>query len=809
MSTELTSTTPVDTVVLPGPGPVPNPVPEMPVEPPAEAPTEPPAESTGGSSSGEAGVPPGADSPGTGSSSPPGANTPEPTGAEPTGAEPTPPDGWKGQGFRLIRGKPTDPAWVRPTLLVLLIGTGVLYLWGLGASGWANSFYSAAVQAGTKSLRAAFFGSSDSSNFITVDKPPASLWVMEVSARIFGVNAWSILVPQALEGVASVGVVYLTVRRWFTPAAGLLAGAVLALTPVAVLMFRFNNPDALLVLLLTLAVYCTVRAIESASTRWLLLMAVFVGTGFLTKMLQAYEVIPAIGLVYLLAAPTRLWRRIWQLALAAVTLVVASGWWVAVVQLTPAADRPYVGGSQNNSILNLIFGYNGFGRLSGNETGSVVGGGAVARGGSLWGPTGWNRLFQSSMGGQISWLIPAALVFLVAGLVFTIRAPRTDRTRAAFLLWGGTLLVTGLTFSYAQGIIHPYYTVALAPAIGALVGMGTVMMWKRRSSWPARLVLAVALAVTVVWAWYLLDRSPTWYPWLRQLVVVAGAVGAVALLLPPRWLRRWVAVAVAVGLVAVVAGPAAYAVDTAASPESGAIPSAGPAVAGGGFGGGFGGLRFGPAGGTGSRTGRFGGFPPGATGVPGAGAGAGVGAGRFGGLGGGGVGGGGGGAPGAGAGLGPGTRTGGFGGGGRFGGFGGGGGGPGGAAGSLLNGSAPGPALTKALSADAGKYRWVAAISGSNAASGYQLATGDPVMAIGGFNGTDPAPTLAEFQQFVRNGDIHYYLSGSGFGAFGGLTATSGSDDAELIQAWVRSHFTAETIDGVTVYNLTQAAKAS
>ena len=175
----------------------------------------------------------------------------------------------------------------------------MLYLWGLGASGWANSFYSAAVQAGTKSWKAFFFGSSDAANFITVDKPPAALWVMELSARIFGVNSWSILVPQALEGVASVAVLYAAVRRSFRPGAALLAGLVLATTPVAALMFRYNNPDALLVLLLTVAAYATVRALERAGTWWLVLAMAAVGTGFITKMLQAFLVLPAIALVYL------------------------------------------------------------------------------------------------------------------------------------------------------------------------------------------------------------------------------------------------------------------------------------------------------------------------------------------------------------------------------------------------------------------------------------------------------------------------------------------------------------------------------
>jgi 4-amino-4-deoxy-L-arabinose transferase-like glycosyltransferase len=207
-----------------------------------------------------------------------------------------------------------------------LAATALLYLWGLGASGWANAFYSAAVQAGATSWKAFFFGSSDSANFITVDRAPASLWVMALSARVFGVNAWSILVPQALEGVAAVAVLYATVRRWFSPGAGLLAGLVLATTPAAALMFRFDNPDALLVLLLTLSAYATVRALEHASTRWLALAGSLVGFAFLAKMLQAFLVVPAFGLVYLVAAPTPLRRRLWQLCVAAAALVARYMW---------------------------------------------------------------------------------------------------------------------------------------------------------------------------------------------------------------------------------------------------------------------------------------------------------------------------------------------------------------------------------------------------------------------------------------------------------------------------------------------------
>ena len=670
----------------------------------------------------------------------------EPAQTLPAGsAPPTPSRGWPA---RLLRGREQDPAWVRPSLLGLLLATALLYLWGLGASGWANAFYSAAVQAGSVSWKAFFYGASDAASSITVDKPPASLWVAALSVRLFGLSSWSVLAPQALMGVATVGLLYATVRRWFGPAAGLLAGAALALTPVAVLMFRFNNPDALLTLTLTVAAYATVRAVERAGTGWLALAAAAVGVGFLTKMLQALLVVPALAGAYLLAAPTRLGRRLGQLALAGVVLIAAGGWWVAIVQLVPASMRPYIGGSQSNSVLELLLGYNGFGRLTGNETGSV--GGAPGGG---WGPTGRARLLGAEVGGQVAWLLPAALIALGAGLWLTRRAPRTDRTRAALVLWGGWLLVTGLVFSFMRGIFHAYYTVALAPAIAALVGIGAVTLWRLRGQRWAALTLAAGLAATALWSVVLLGRSSTFQPWLRPAVLLAGFAAAAGLLALGRGRlpARAGTVVAAAGLVAVLAGPAAYALDTAATPHAGAIPSAGPAVAG---------ARFGPgrAFGRGHAFGQ-GGLPPG--GFPG---------GAFGG----------------------GQPQDGF-----PGGFGGGqaGGGPG-AMGGLLNGSRPSAELVALLEQDAGHYTWVAATVGANNAAGYQLATGDPVMPIGGFNGSDPAPTLAQFQQDVRDGRIHYFIAGGGMPG-------GGSGTAQQIAAWVADHFTATTVGGVTVYHLT------
>jgi 4-amino-4-deoxy-L-arabinose transferase-like glycosyltransferase len=693
----------------------------------------------------------------------------------------------RGWPARFVRGKESDAAWVRPALLGLLVATAFLYLWDLGSGGWGNSFYSAAVQAGTKSWKAMFFGSSDSSNFITVDKPPAFLWPMEISARIFGLNSWSVLAPQALEGVATVGLVYLSVRRWFSAQAALLGGAVVALTPVAALMFRYNNPDAMLALLLTAATYATMRGLERAQTKWLVLAGALLGFGFITKMMQAFLILPVMAVVYLLAAPTGWWRRVWQVCVMGVSVLVAAGWWVAAVALTPAADRPYVGGSQNNSILNLIFGYNGFGRITGNESGSV-GGGRVA--GSMWGPTGLARLFNAEFGNMMSWLLPGALVMGAVLLVVTLRARRTDRERAALLLWGGSLVSIGLVISLAQGIIHPYYAVALAPPLGALVGIGTMGLWQRRDSWVGRVGLAAGLAATVVWSYVLLGRTADWFPALGPFVAVVGVLGVVAILALPL-LRNVPKLAVALvatlGFGAALAAPLFSTVATAATPHNGAIPSVTPTATGGqgGPGGGFGGGGF-PGGGF-RRAFGGGGFPGGGT-----------------------QGGPGGGFPGGGgfpAGAGTGTGTGGFPGGapsfGAGGGFrrGAGGGGAGGA--GFLSSSQSNPALTKALQSNASRYTWAAATVNSNNAAGYQLASGEPVMAIGGFNGTDPAPTLAQFEQYVSAGKIHYFIaSGGGFGG-GGFGGGGSSDDASQITSWVESHFTSETLGGVTVYNLT------
>ncbi|MDT9693474.1 glycosyltransferase family 39 protein [Streptomyces sp. P9(2023)] len=676
---------------------------------------------------------------------------------------------------RLWRGRAEDARWVRPAFIALLAVTTALYVWNLSASGYSNSFYSAAVQAGGESWKAFFFGSLDAANAITVDKPPAALWPMALSVRLFGLGSWQILLPEVLMGVATVAVLYAAVRRRFGAGAGLIAGTVLAFTPVAALMFRFNNPDALLALLMTVAVYCVLRALEDAKAgaKWLVWAGVAFGIAFLAKTLQAFLILPPLAVVYAVCAPVGFGRRIGQLALGGLAMLVSAGWWVALVELWPTGSRPYVGGSQNNSFLELTFGYNGLGRINGNETGSVGGGGAGGPGGGgggggRWGETGIGRMFNDAVGGQVSWLLPAALILLVAGLVITWRARRTDTARSAFLAWGGSLLITLVVFSFMAGIFHEYYTVALAPYIAALVGMGASVLWEERGRFPASVALAVTVAATAVWAYVLLGRTPDWLPWLRWTVLVAGSLAALGLLLAGRLDRRVGLGLAGLGLVTGLAGPFAYTLETLSTGHRGSIVTAGPSTGGRGVGGAGGRMPGGGGGDDGMRmdggtSSQRQGQGPGQGGM----------------------------APGGRGQMPGGTLPQGM----ERGGAGGGGGGMGG----LLNGASVGSKAKAALLADADDYTWVAAAIGAQNAASYQLATEKPVMAIGGFNGSDPSPTLAQFKQYVAQGKIHYFVGGDGGGGMGG-GGGSGSD----ISSWVSSTFEQVTVDGATLYDLTQ-----
>ncbi len=688
-----------------------------------------------------------------------------------------------GMGQRAGRGPAATfdrPGWYRPALFALLAATALLYLWDLSASGNANSFYAAAVQAGSKSWKAWFFGSLDSSNFITVDKPPGALWIMGLSARLFGYNSWSLLVPQALEGVAAVALLAATVRRVAGSAAGLLAGAVLALTPAAVLIFRFDNPDAFLVLLLVAAAYCVTRALERASMRWLTLAGVAIGFAFLTKSGQALLAVPAFALAYLVAAPASIRRRIGHLVVATLAMVVAAGWWIVAVLLVPAADRPYIGGSTDNNPLELAFGYNGLGRLLGGAGNGGGGGGAGGGNSGFGGATGLQRLFSGEMGLEISWLLPAALILLACGVWLTWRRPRTDLARASLIIWGGWLLITGATFSYMKGTIHPYYTVALAPAIAAVIAIGGTALWRRRSEprgAAASAVLAAIVVVTCAWAVKLLGlASATAVAAIAVSVLALLAIGWVAL--RSRTGRRLAAAAGIVTAIAVAIPVTSWAVQTAGTPHTGSIPTAVATSGSAGSGLGAGGTAAGgrpsgtaPSGtkmgarsgsGTAERPGGTSGSSPSTSQRPG-----------------------GSGTPqsstGTASGKVPtGTTV--------------GGGGGGGAGGGTVS-SALKTALEKTTT------RWAAATIGSDSAATLELETGGKaVMAIGGFTGTDPAPTLAQFKAYVAAGDITYFIA-TGQGAGGG----GSSSVASQITSWVEAHYKSTTIGGQTVYVLTKS----
>jgi 4-amino-4-deoxy-L-arabinose transferase-like glycosyltransferase len=676
-----------------------------------------------------------------------GPTTAAPPPPVPSGAPPAR-RGWPG---RLFLGPVGDPRWARPALWGLLAATAVLYLWNLSASGYANDFYAASVKAGTEDLKAWLFASLDSSNAITVDKPPASIWLMALSGRIFGFNSWSMLIPQALLGVGTVALIWAAVRRWSGDAAGLIAGGLVVLTPVAALIFRFNNPDALLVFLVTLAGYCMVRAIQTergrAALGWLLLAGVALGFAFLTKMLQGLLVLPAFALAYLIAGHSRLWTRIWHLLAAAGALIVSAGWYVLLVSLWPADSRPYIGGSTDNSLWELAIGYNGLGRIFGGSGGGGAGGGGNA---GFGGTAGLGRMFGTSFGGEISWLLPAALIGLVAGLWFTRRFPRTDRIRAALILWGGSMVVTALVFSFMEGTVHPYYAIALAPLIAATIAVSGRELWRGRDNSVVRIVLAAMIAVTGIWSFALLGRDATWLPWLRWVVLIGSLAGAALLAVSAGARRRFAVVGLLVGSLTALSGTAAWTVATATTAHSGSIPSSGPS---GSSTGGFGGGTRGAAGG-GTRTG-------GTT-----------------------------------DGTGNGTATGGTATGGTFAPP---AGGTGGAPGGGFGGGSTtvGTELINLLNATT--TRWSAAVSGSQSAAPYILNTDTAVLAIGGFSG-DPYPTLEQFQGYVANGEISYYISGGGQGG-GGRGGTNSA-----IQEWVQANFTVSTVGGVTVYDLRTAA---
>ena len=705
----------------------------------------------------------------------------------------------RGRLQTLVRGREEDPAWSRPALLAVLAGAALLVLWNLSGNGMSNTYYAAAVKSASVSWKALFFGSLDPGSFITVDKPPLSIWLMGLSTRVLGFGSLSMLLPQALCTIASVGLLHATVRRGLqerlgasgAAAAALLAAALLALTPITVAVGRVNNPDALLILLLVASAYATMRAVEDGRTRWLVFAGVLVGLAFTTKMLQGWMIVPALGAVYGLAGPPRLLMRIRQLAVAGVVMVVVSAAWPTAVSLWPGS-KPYIGGSEDGSAWNLILVYNGLGRITGDEGGGMGGGGA-----SFSGVPGLLRLFNEQVGAQIAWLLPLSALSLVAALWLTRRAPRTDRARALVVLLGVWAVVHALVFSTAKGTFHPYYTSAMAPAVAGLSAVGLVLLWRAaRSSVVAHVALAVAVAGTAWMAVELLGRAADFAPWLRVAVpVLAGLsiLASVALRRPGAAMRRLAIVAAVAGVLAVAVGPASYAVASAGRSLNGNNVLAGPASAAQGGMGGPGGMRGGRMGTPPSGM-QGGGAPPA---MPGSGTTNGAGTANGSAANGGGSATAGSSATGT-AGtadsgsataLPPGTTSSGSS-------TGAGQGGPGG--GGMGGGSVSDDVIAY-LQAHRGSAKYLLAATGSQTTANVIIQTGEPVVTIGGFSGNDNSPTAAQLAQMVRDGELKYVLISSNGGGRGG----PGGGTSSALTTWVQAHgkaVTDVTVSGGTLY---------
>ena len=593
--------------------------------------------------------------------------------------------------------------WTLPVLLVL---TGVLYLFGALHNGMANSYYAAAIQAASQDWTAWLFGSLDAANYVSVDKPPLATMVMGLSARLFGFSSFSMLLPSVLAGVGSVWLVYAAVKRQFGFMSAVIAGATLMLTPVAALMFGFNNPDAILTLMLSASGYAFLRSLEGKRPLlWLGLAALFTGLAFNTKMLQGLMVLPAMALVYLVFARPPIVTRLLHVMFAGVITTMSTLWWSVLVWLTPAGSRPWVGSTNDNNIWSLIFGYNGLGRLLGGRGGGGgPGGGHGPSGTGFGGQTGIFRIFNNDFGPNIAWLLVLALVG--GGLMLWIlrKTPRINRGRAAVIFWMLWLLTHIVIFSMTSGVIHPYYVVVMAPAVAALVGISLPFLWgaytrRKPYGWLLPVLVGVTAAIAVMILGY--AGTMTWLMWIVGLLGLAGMIWLlVNLYAPRRWLQN---LAIIAAIAACTLAPMVYTLATVNIAHTGSIPTAGP-----------------------SSTAMQG---------------------------------------------------------------------------SNNEKSQADSQLVQYLVEHQNGATWLVAVASANESAAIQLTSGQPVMAVGGFNGSDTPLTLDQFKQLVKAGKVKYYAISS-HGRGGGGPGGSNNE----ITAWVKQTGTVVNYGGsdVTLYELSR-----
>lgn len=672
------------------------------------------------------------------------------------------------------------PAWAAPAALAaVMVLAAVLYGWALGSLGWGNSYYSAAVKSMGKSWTDFLFGSFDPAGVVTVDKPPAALWPQVISSKIFGMHGWALILPQVLEGVAAVLVLHRTVRRWAGEGAALVAALVLTLTPITVAINRDNNPDTLLVVLLVCAAYTLTRALQAegrAATWWLCASGFLIGCGFLAKMLAAWMVIPAFAVAWLVGGSGAWIPRVRRLLVAGAILAASSLWWVAMVALWPG-DRPYIGGSKDGSAWDLVIGYNGLGRVFGSSDGAPQGmGGGGGFAGGFGGESGLGRMFDTQVGGQISWLLPLCALALAVAVAAAVLRRRGKLPASAllpasgWLLWGTWLVVCAAVFSTQKGIFHPYYTTQLAPAIAALCGgltAGLVRVHRAGLRW-APVAGVAAVAVSVVWAVVLVRREPDWNGWLVWPVLFVGCAAVVLLVLSRRH-GRLLTAAVGAAVASVLVAPGAWALSVPGSTSmGGSNPTAGPQTLG--FGGG-GGMPRQSGNGGGLPSGMPSGMPSNMPGLPGADGSSdqsdepssgGMPSGMPPGMPTGGANG----MPGGGSGGAPGGR----------GGFGG---------GELTADQRK--ILQYAVEHAPDARIKLAVEGGALSASAFILGTDETVIGMGGFTNSDNAPSVAQLKEWAKNGELRYILGSDTNG--GGRPGLSGGY-AEQRSDWIADNCT-------------------
>ncbi|MBT8158991.1 MULTISPECIES: glycosyltransferase family 39 protein [Arthrobacter] len=629
------------------------------------------------------------------------------------------PSGFKDLPFSVLRWfRGTDsatPAWERPALVGLLALTSVLYLWGLDRNAWANSFYSAAVMSGADNWTAFFYGSSDPGNAISVDKPPMSLWIMSLSVRLFGLNSWSILVPQALMGVLSVYLLYRMVRKRTDAATGLVAGLFFAITPVATVMFRYNNPDALLTLLMIGAAYCALEAIDRNKLRWLIASGAMVGAGFLTKQLQVALILPAIALAYLFFSQQPIYRRFLHLTGGLLAAIVASGWWFVVAQTADPTKRPFVGGSRSNSFWELTLGYNGLDRLSGEDATHTMSATGEVLATKL--DPGFTRFLQPQFSGQFGWFLPIAITGLGIAILFVIRRYGTTVQRTFLMLCAGWFVCSATVIAMMSGIVHSYYTIAVVPSLSCLAAFATTYLVRRMAKRRARLTAACTLAACLLLGYVSASRSASDFPWLPDVLLVVGAL-AIAITSIQAVTRQFRVAGILLVAVTVLLGPSIWSVNTVLSPHIGASVTAGPSILG---------IRM-------DHPDRNL-LPPGT----------------------------------------PATFT------------------------AVMLGDVQSPGVLDKIRSAPSSQRWAAAVVGSETAANYQLNGGRSVLAVGGFDGTDPFPTLEQFQSMVSKGEVGSFVIKD----LPPFTAEGRGESARIVH-WVESTFPSEIINGTSFFDLTK-----